>query len=783
ALAAALAELRPRGLLTAAELTLDDVRAPGKSWSFSARVDEAAVDSWRGAPGVDGLDALVELGPGGGRVMLDGRAMTMTFPTVYREALAYDELYGELALNWDAGGVSVRSDLITARGAEGTAKALFSLDFPLREDVVGPSMNLLVGLRDSEPRYRAKYLPFTLPDGVTRWLQGSLGEGRIEQGGFVWRGSLRRRNFAHMTVQMFFQLQETGIRFDGRWPALTDFSGPVLIDDRRVSIWGNGGSIGGAQLDALSAEMDRTASGDTELAVAARVSGDAAAGLAVVRDSPLATFTRGTLDDWKARGPLRADLQLRLPVAAPAANRMANPLARARIDLRATLDGVDLDIRPGRLPLRDLHGFVDYHSDRGFAGSEVAGTLWEQPLTVRHTDSADAAQAISLGFTADVAAPALLEWLGSDPGIVAGQTSVNGDLVIAPGRAPVLSLASNLQGITLALPAPWGKNAAESRELALQLDFSATGTDLDVSLDNTLSALLRLESGRPVAGNLALESDWLQAVYSPAASPPLLVDWLDLDGLNAALSGAVEAGTQALDVPAGDRGAGIYRFLRESPATEVQILELRRRGSVGGHLAFRFESDGSALYARDIRGDILGLRSGEGDGGGTELRWTAAGDGDFATALDIDLAFDDLGAVFASLGYAPVIESRSGAAVGSLRWPGTPAPPDFDRLQGTLQIQTRDGRLLQSPGAGASGALKVVTLLNLAELLQDLSLSSMFESGIPFERASSELVFNRGQLRIPALTLDGSASAFRFSGTTNLDAVDGELVVTLPVAN
>jgi len=117
-----------------------------------------------------------------------------------------------------------------------------------------------------------------------------------------------------------------------------------------------------------------------------------------------------------------------------------------------------------------------------------------------------------------------------------------------------------------------------------------------------------------------------------------------------------------------------------------------------------------------------------------------------------------------------------------LRRPWSPAAPAFDKLQGTLQVQARDGRLLQSTG-GASGALKVVTLLNLAELLQGLSLSSMFESGIPFERASGDLVFNRGQLRIPSLTLDGSASAFRFSGTTNLEAVDGELVVTLPVAN
>ncbi|MFN2288626.1 MAG: YhdP family protein, partial [Chromatocurvus sp.] len=780
ALAAALGELRPRGLLTAAELSLDDVRAPADSWRFSARIDQAAVDSWRGAPGVDGLDALVELTAGGGRVLLDGRDMALQFPKVYRESLNYDELYGALSLSWNQEAVRVSSDLITARGVEGTARAVFSLDFPLQDDdVVGPAMNLLVGLRDTEPRYRAKYLPFTLPEGVTRWLQGSLGDGRIEEGGFVWRGSLRRRNFAHMTVQMFFQLQDTDIRFDQQWPALNGFSGPVLIDDRRLSIWGNGGRIAGTRLDFLSAEMDRTAEGTTEMAVSARVSGDAADGLEIVRDSPLAGFTAGALDDWQARGPVSADLQLRLPLSKRASDRPA-----VGVDLRAAFDGIDLDIRPGRLPVRDLHGDLRYRSGQGFAGSDLAGTIWGQPLTARHPEHADAAgRTISVALAAEVATPGLLQWLGRDPGIVDGQTSVSGDLRIAPGQAPVLTLNSDLEGVTLALPAPWGKTAAEHRQLELDLAFGADNTDLEAVLDESLFASLRLESGRPVSGNLALESDWLQAVYSPSGSPQLLVDWLDLDGLGTAMAVTRDPETPARQVSREVWRRDIYRFLSNSPATDVQILELRQQGRSAGYLGFRFESDGSALYARNIRGDLFGLRSEGSDAGGTEMRWSATGSGDFASALDVDMAFDDFGAVFKGLGYAPVLESRSGSAVGSLRWPGTPAALGFAELQGTLQIQARDGRLLESPGGGASGALKVVTLLNLAELLQGLSLSSMFESGIPFERASSELVFNRGQLRVPALTLDGSASAFRFSGTTNLAAVDGELVVTLPVAN
>jgi uncharacterized protein YhdP len=265
----------------------------------------------------------------------------------------------------------------------------------------------------------------------------------------------------------------------------------------------------------------------------------------------------------------------------------------------------------------------------------------------------------------------------------------------------------------------------------------------------------------------------------------LLVDWLDLSGLRRALLADDAQQTPREEAP-GDEDTGLSRLfelLEQSPDTQVEVLELRRDGVLQGNLGFRFSSESGTLYARAVQGEVFGLRSEGAQGGGSELRWSRGPEGDDVTALDIDIAFSDLGAVFEALGYARSMESRSGSAVGSLRWQGPPSQPRFAALEGTLQLQARDGRLLQSPGAGASGALKVVSLLNLAELLQGLSLASMFESGIPFQEAASDLVFNAGQLRIPSLTLDGAASAFRFSGTTNLAAVDGELVVTLPVAN
>jgi uncharacterized protein YhdP len=61
----------------------------------------------------------------------------------------------------------------------------------------------------------------------------------------------------------------------------------------------------------------------------------------------------------------------------------------------------------------------------------------------------------------------------------------------------------------------------------------------------------------------------------------------------------------------------------------------------------------------------------------------------------------------------------------------------------------------------------------------------MFESGIPFVTASTELYLQSGVIEVADLQIDGAASAFAFTGLSDLalGTINGELLVTLPVAN
>jgi uncharacterized protein YhdP len=620
-------------------------------------------------------------------------------------------------------------------------------------------MELLVGLGDSRARYRDKYLPYRLPGTLRRWLADAIGPGRVVTGGFAWRGSLRRRNFDHLTVQLHFDIEDATVAFDPAWPPLEDFAGRLVIDDTRVSAWGERGELGGHRVERLSAEAWRGEAGERVLAVAATLAGDAGDGLAVVKASPLAAMTGNVVEGWSAAGPVRTALDLRIPL-----DGRSEPV----VAVDATADGALLRVQPGGLLFEDIAGRVRYASGRGFSSDDLAGTLWGSPVSAS-LSQADAGAPLALRFAGKgLPMTALFEWLQLDvPALASGEADAFGDLLLRRGEPARLTLASDLAGVALALPPPWGKDAGAPRSLAMELALARDAVTIDLALGDRLAGRLTVADGAPRGGSLRLEADWLQGALDLGGPVPrLLLDYLDLAGL-----------------PGGDGGADFDAAYRALRPLAIDILELRRDGERIGHLAFELDRDAEAIVARGIRGELFGLKS-LGEEGGV-LRW-AGGEGDAgATQFAIDVAFDDLGQVLVALGYAPTLVTDNGSASADLRWPGGPSALALGTLEGSVAVEARDGRVLEAKGS--AGALKVLSLLNLAEILRGLSLSHMFESGIPFDRAASELRFRSGTVELPALTLRGAASAFEFSGVTRLAAaepsVEGELVVTLPVAN
>ncbi|MEO0435845.1 MAG: AsmA-like C-terminal region-containing protein [Pseudomonadota bacterium] len=252
----------------------------------------------------------------------------------------------------------------------------------------------------------------------------------------------------------------------------------------------------------------------------------------------------------------------------------------------------------------------------------------------------------------------------------------------------------------------------------------------------------------------------------------------DADGTNDPAVVLVE-GDNAL--AAGASGATQLAALRSwLPSMHVDVLELRNEESVIGSLGFDLDTanpDGG-IYAHHVSGELFGLTLDAPEPG--MLRWYETEEGE-QTTLEFDTRFGDIGRVIKAAGSEPNLESEKGTGRMRLKWPGAPTDFSVTSAIGSINLEAKNGRLLES----RPGALGLISLLNLAEILRGLSMAHMFASGIPFLTASTELHLHEGTVEVTDLRIDGAASAFAFNGVTDLrnQSVNGELVVTLPVAN
>lgn len=868
--------LQPAGMLSALQLELSDMTAPASGWQLLANFDGLTVEPWHGAPGVTGGSGYVELSPGSGFVVLDSRQFSMAFPTVYERSLDYDDFRGTIHIDWDEDAVTLSSSLIEAAGVEGPVRVLFGLTIPRLPSDVGVEMDLLVGLQNTLAEHRDKYIPHILSETLRPWLAASIDQGMIEQGGFLWRGSLASGTPSLHTVQLFFNIREAGLNYHPDWPPVADVEGIVLIDDSDVSVWANSASLLDSRVNDLSVEVWTDPAANLRLAIDGRLVGPAADGLYVVNNSPLSELVGNAFGAWGLTGELATELALDL--------NLSDEQVAPGVVLSVSFTDVDLDIEPGKLPLRGINGILDYDSAAGFSSRDLVGTLWGRPLQARVSQgaadrgagSSQGKAAVSVGVTTAVDMADLRKWLGLDLlAFATGQTPLSLELVSGAGQPPVLTIDSTLQGVGLDFPAPWAKpSGSESRfqlELLLGPDKLSLGLDLagELSLkldllDGGLQAaalgfvaeplelqpgLLRINGRIPYADSeqwqhfletyffaaaeatvsaakqpataLSIEqlrvdqleisgrhitdvvldlasvdgrwrataaAPWFRGefLYQPAGLSLLDIDYLDLARLEMLEQSAdPEAGpvSQADTLAASDTGAVVGKGPQENmqvPPLAVTLKQLRRGDILLGNLAFELHSEGAQIRAEGISGDIaaMALRA---DDPGT-LIWSRGDNG--RTELSANLYFKDLGRSLDQLGYQEVIETEDGVFDLSLEWPGGPQDFSLQDARGMLRLDVNEGKFPQAPG-GAAGALRVVSILNLAEIVQRLSLSQMFESGIPFNSMEGEVVFHGGTIEVTSLDVQGSASSFQFSGVSVVESrsLDGELVVTLPVAN
>ncbi|WP_417283055.1 YhdP family protein [Comamonas sp.] len=356
-----------------------------------------------------------------------------------------------------------------------------------------------------------RYLPLDLGGDALRYVREAVASGQAGNVKFKVKGELDLVPFEKPGQGEFHiraQVRDVNYRYvpahllgagEKPWPALTRMSGELVFDRNSMAVRNAKGFLGDSAVVVDEAQASIADWNTTEVKVAAKAHGALSEMLGVVQGSALAALTGHVLDESRATGSARLNLDLFLPTL---------HMERSKVKGELQFAGNTVNLMPSVPPLTQVRGAVQF-SDTGFAlagvqatalGGDVRleGGMKPEPVKAGAGKMGAVSSPVQIRIEGTATAQGLQEAkeLGLLPQLarhMQGQARYGLQLRIAHSE-PDISFQSDLQGMAVNLPAPFakaGEAALPLRVSRLTAPTPEPGTDqISVRWGDAAAALL-----------------------------------------------------------------------------------------------------------------------------------------------------------------------------------------------------------------------------------------------------------------------------------------------------
>ena len=855
--------LSPAGRIDRLALTVEALYQPLYRWELAATVTDAKTDPLRKVPGLVGIDASISANEEGATAWIDTQDFALVLPNVYREPIRLTSVLGTLEGRWQQDALFLEHGLLLGSALEHDAAMQFEMDIPFsKQSSVPLEMRLAASVLDAPVGIRDAYVPYRMPPPAYLWLQQALPAGQIESGIFLWHGGFKPYGHPGQTLQLAADLSGVTLEYQPGWPAARLAESRLRLDDTRIDAWSSEGQL--AALSLVDSAVGLQVGSDAIwLALQTQSNGKPGEILSALAQLPALSVAYPVMRDLTVGGdePTATHAQIRFDV------RNVAPSLDVDVDValtNATVASALLDLQAS-----SVSGDLRYRMQTGFESTGMTARVFDRQVAVamgpQHATTSDTLLAAQLAFEAAVSD--VLSWRGINYPLPAeGVTAVTVGINVASEVA--VDIESDLEGVAVDLPLPWGKPAEARAPLKVSWRdrewaawevfwFGRASAITDTPEAGSISAILDLtprtrplhwpllapDPGLRVTGFLpSLDpSDWQDTLARFSAEvgpsgPAVTIDALKIGrllwrgdelgtlSLNANLEGeTLYAGfelpwlrgqfQQFTSAPVSDSAAALQTSLERE--LRIEYLDLQGLPQVSEQWAERAappDPEGAlGAWMRQLHVSVEGIHRADtelGDldltidyvaGEGWQFRevignflginwlpktrmvWQSGEEGE-STTLSLAAELRDIATSLALIGVAPLVETERGRLDAYWQWPGSPADFELTAMSGDMALEMEAGSFVAA-NAEATGALRLLSLLNLAGLFRRANMNQLFDPGVTFDSAGGSFNFSQGDLRIPDFSIEGSGGYFSFSSDIDLvtDTLDGELVVTLPL--
>ena len=517
----ALKGLAPQGLVPRIALNWAGPLDAIQHYAARGQVQGLELAAWERAagttPGIRGANVDFELNEAGGKAKLDVRNGSVDLAGFLEQpVVALEQLTGNFTWRVDAKQISVNSKDVRWANADGRGDV--QVKWQTAPAIAGRTgdndgrfpgqIELQAGLNQVNAAQVYRYLPVGLDKPVRDYLRESIVAGVVPTAKIKVKGPLALFPFKEpkqgdfqvsaTLKDMVYAYSPSSLMPAGSlpWPALTQLSGELSIDQSVLRVVGARSQVaglGGLQVSRADAEIRNLYDGAT-LAVSAEARGPLSEIVNLVNTSPLSTMTSKVLARATATGVADYRFKLGFPLAAIERVTVQGAIALAGNDIQITPETPRMARARGSLVFSEAGFGVNGGQVRALGGdARIDGVLGSvlpgprpalQGLRLQGVATAEGLrESKELGLVARLAHYAT----GS-----ANYTATIG----ARGGVSELLVASNLSGLGLTLPAPFAK--AADAALPLRLDISALPASLVPDSAGKLHEkdVLKLDIGR-----------------------------------------------------------------------------------------------------------------------------------------------------------------------------------------------------------------------------------------------------------------------------------------------
>lgn len=804
----ALEHYRPVGFLDG--MTLSVPGNAGSSFELSGRLRNVGAAAYGGAPAAKSVNGFIYVDQTSGYVKArsGSEPFTLAFPELFGSEWSLSDFAATVAWKLDGPVTRVYADDIRMAYGEGTR---LTGAFDLKLDRQGEDdLGLRVAVENADASLLADFVPEKVVDaGLYEWLTTAIEEADITSGVYYGHGQIGSDTPSGSFVSsMWYEFDNATVRYDERWPEVTEARGRVAIQNGDTLVSLETGKTGGLSLSPGTVAIIPRAEGAlVRVDVSAPVPGEAIAFW--MANSPFGEMAGPQAASLKYGGDYKLDLGIDLPL---------DGAGDVVVDAGVSTSNGYVGYPDADLSWEEISGSLKYHSIKGFSGGPLGARFLGESVQVMFSQSstgeASGTEMLTIRQTGSLSVPSALRQTGlvdSDAGAnsgngegsygLKGSIDYSAELNVAADTALRITVRSSLEGLTIDWPGPFSKKSTEASPLVAEINpEAANGISIAGNWENraTFDLLLKrsgvemtfdeLYLGDQTLTNIHLEAldlgdRWVLTTRSeraigrivfPDDDRPVTADFEVLRLLR--------DNTKAEDAPellTIEQQLEAFRAMEMAnwPDVDIAISELQLNGDSLGRWSFHLRPEPYQLNITGIEGRLKSLTL-LGD-----MTWSVIDNmetSQFSGTISGG-ALADLGELFDT--DIPLSNKQTGVEL-ELDWPGRPDEFELAGLSGAVSLRLDDGVILERNNSAQ--VFRIFNLLNADTLWRRLKLdfSDLYERGVAFDAISGKARLNEGLLTMdPELQVAGPSGAFKLSGNTDLagGALDMRLVVVLPL--